>query len=109
MKGDVLGMSAGVAYVLDMTGKFTGRCNTEMVELQRLDDPDEIEALRIIIQWHRQKTRSWRAAQLLSEWTRMQRAFWRVAPPGTIHSACDYVDNSSSYHLPEGFAALPQR
>jgi glutamate synthase (NADPH/NADH) large chain/glutamate synthase (ferredoxin) len=103
------GMSAGVAYVLDMTGMFTGRCNTEMVELQRLDDPDEIEALRVIIQWHRQKTRSWRAAQLLSEWTRMQRAFWRVAPPGTIHSACDYVDNSSSYHLPEGFAALPQR
>src|SRR5205807_7239960 len=103
------GMSAGVAYVLDMTGRFTGRCNTEMVELQRLDDPDEIEALRIIIQWHRQKTRSWRAAQLLSEWTRMQRAFWRVAPPGTIHSACDYVDNISSYHLPEGFAALPQR
>src|SRR6202043_3963179 len=29
------GMSAGVAYVLDMTGVFPMRCNSELVELQR--------------------------------------------------------------------------
>src|SRR5712692_4834286 len=87
------GMSAGVAYVLDLTGVFPARCNTELVELQRLEEPDEIEALRTIIQWHRKKTRSWRAAQILAEWSRMQRAFWRVLPRGTAHSACDYVDS----------------
>jgi glutamate synthase domain-containing protein 3 len=89
------GMSAGVAYVLDLTGVFPARCNTELVELQRLEESDEIEALRTIIQWHRKKTRSWRAAQILAEWSRMQRAFWRVLPRGTAHSACDYVDSAS--------------
>src|SRR5712692_7245347 len=78
------GMSAGVAYVLDMMGVFPTRCNTELVELQRISDSDEIEALRAIIQWHSHKTRSWRASQLLSEWSRMHRAFWRVSPQSTI-------------------------
>jgi glutamate synthase domain-containing protein 2/glutamate synthase domain-containing protein 1/glutamate synthase domain-containing protein 3 len=92
------GMSAGVAYVLDTTGLFPARCNTELVELQRISDPDEIEALRTIIQWHRHKTRSWRASQLLSEWSRMHRAFWRVSPQASIGqeqppitTACDFA------------------
>jgi glutamate synthase domain-containing protein 3 len=87
------GMSAGVAYVLDTTGTFPMRCNTELVELQRLDDSDEIEALRTIIQMHHKKTRSWRASQLLAEWNRMQRVFWRVSPHNSTHSARDFVDN----------------
>jgi glutamate synthase (ferredoxin) len=93
------GMSAGVAYVLDLAGVFPIRCNTELVELQRLNDPDELEALRTIIQWHRKKTRSWRAAQIIAEWSRMQRAFWRVLPRdlsknglATIRTAYDFVD-----------------
>lgn len=87
------GMSAGVAYVLDLQGVFPRRCNTELVNLQRIDDPAELEALRTVIAWHRKKTRSWRAAQLLAEWSRMQRAFWRVAPATTAQSACDFVDD----------------
>ena len=88
------GMSAGVAYVLDTMGVFPRHCNTDLVELQRVDDPDEIEALRTVIQWHRKKTRSWRAAQLLAEWSRMQRTFWRVTPRSatqTTQTACDFV------------------
>jgi glutamate synthase domain-containing protein 3 len=93
------GMSAGVAYVLDMGGVFPNRCNTELVELQRIHNADETEALHTIIQWHRKKTRSWRAVQIIAEWSRMQRAFWRVLPRDlvengqtTIPTACDYVD-----------------
>jgi glutamate synthase domain-containing protein 3 len=93
------GMSAGVAYVLDMAGVFPNRCNTELVELQRIQNPDEIDALRTIIQWHGKRTRSWRAAHILAEWSRMQRAFWRVLPRDlsvngqtSIQTACDYVD-----------------
>ncbi len=89
------GMSAGVAYVLDMMGTFPGRCNTELVEFHRIDDPGEIEALRTVIQWHHKKTRSWRAAQLLAEWSRLQRAFWRVTPYGASYSACDFVDTNA--------------
>ncbi|MEO8970496.1 MAG: glutamate synthase large subunit, partial [Ktedonobacteraceae bacterium] len=86
------GMSSGVAYVLDTTGTFPMRCNTELVELHRLDDNEEIEALHTIIQMHHKKTRSWRASQLLAEWNRMQRLFWRVSPHNSTHSARDYVD-----------------
>ncbi len=96
------GMSAGVAYILDLAGVFPNRCNTELVELQRIHDPDEIDALRTIIQWHGKKTRSWRAAQILAEWSRMQRVFWRVSPRDlsvngqtTSRTACDYVDAHS--------------
>jgi glutamate synthase domain-containing protein 3 len=82
-----------------MAGVFPKRCNTELVELQRIHNPDEIDALHTIIQWHGKKTRSWRAAQILAEWSRMQRAFWRVLPRDlnvngqtNIRAACDYVD-----------------
>ena len=91
------GMSAGVAYVLDTTGTFPMRCNTELVELQRLNDTEEIEALRTIIHWHHKKTRSWRASQLLAEWSRMQRLFWRVSPHNSTHSAYDFVEDYFAY------------
>jgi len=93
------GMSAGIAYVLDMAGVFPRRCNNELVEIQRIHDPNEIAALRTLIQWHVKKTRSWRASQILAEWTRMQRVFWRVMPRDlSMHAqtssktAYDYVD-----------------
>jgi len=91
-KNFAAGMSAGVAYVFDAKGIFPMRCNPELVELQRIDDPGELEALRTVIQWHRNKTRSWRAAQLLAEWTRMQRLFWRISPRGSASSALDFVE-----------------
>ncbi|MHB8595967.1 MAG: glutamate synthase large subunit [Ktedonobacteraceae bacterium] len=100
------GMSAGVAYVLDTTGRFPMRCNTELVELQRLDDTGEIEALRTIIQMHHKKTRSWRASQVLAEWNRMQRVFWRVSPHNSTHSAYDYfVDDYSAHDYVDDYEA----
>lgn len=92
------GMSAGAAYVLDLNSTFPARCNTELVEFQRIDDPDESEAVRAIIQWHSKKTRSWRAAQILAEWSRVQRSFWRVIPRGSSYSALDYVNAQGGYH-----------
>ena len=96
------GMSAGIAYVLDLAGVFPRRCNNELVEMHRIHNQDELDALRTIIQWHGKKTRSWRAAQILAEWSRMQRVFWRVLPRDlsadaqiTSRTAFDYVD---AYH-----------
>lgn len=85
------GMSAGVAYVLDRQGSFPRRCNGELIDVQRLADPAEIEALRTIIQWHRKKTQSWRAAELLAEWSHTQRAFWRVSTHGYAASTQDLL------------------
>ena len=92
------GMSAGVAYVLDLNGTFPARCNTDLVEFQRIDDAGEGEALRAIIHWHSKKTRSWRAAQILAEWSRIQRSFWRVLPRGSSYSALDYMDAQAGFH-----------
>jgi glutamate synthase (NADPH/NADH) large chain/glutamate synthase (ferredoxin) len=89
------GMSAGVAYVLDREGSFPRYCNRELIDVQRLEDPSEIEALRTIIQWHRKKTHSWRAAQLLAEWSRMQRVFWRVSAQGYAASTRDLLEMQS--------------
>jgi glutamate synthase domain-containing protein 3 len=89
------GMSAGVAYVLDELGAFPVRCNTDLVELQRIEDPAELEALRLVIQLHRKKTRSWRASQILAEWSRMQRAFWRVAPRDNGQTAYDFIQSDA--------------
>ncbi len=91
------GMSAGVAYVLDMEGVFPTSCNTELVELQRINDAGELEALRTIILWHRKKTHSWRAAQLLAEWSRMHRLFWRVSPIGREQTASDFVEDHTQH------------
>jgi glutamate synthase domain-containing protein 3 len=86
-----------VAYVLDMEGVFPTRCNTELVDLQRINDPEEAWALRTIIQWHRKKTHSWRAAQLLAEWSRMHHFFWRVSPIGRAQTASDFAGADTQY------------
>ena len=45
-------MSGGIAYVLDATGTFARRCNREMVDLEPLDDDDDIELVRDLIERH---------------------------------------------------------
>lgn len=85
------GMSAGVAYVLDTQGSFPAHCHGDHLDVQRLEDPTEIEVLRDLIVWHRKKTQSWRAAQLLAEWSHMQRVFWRVTAHGYAASANDLL------------------
>ena len=76
------GMSAGLAYVLDLNGNFAANCNLQSSELVRLDDSAELEVLHTLIQLHNKKTHSERAAQLLAEWEKYQHAFWRYSPQG---------------------------
>ena len=51
------GMSGGVAYVLDPDGTFFTRLNTEMVDLEALDDDDAIW-LRDTLRRHVEETGS---------------------------------------------------
>ncbi|HEY5915241.1 MAG TPA: glutamate synthase subunit alpha, partial [Verrucomicrobiae bacterium] len=74
------GMSGGVAYVLDETGEFPRRCNVQMVALEKLEDPDEIEQVWKIVQRHQAYTGSARAAKILGEWKQMVSAFVKVMP-----------------------------
>jgi glutamate synthase (ferredoxin) len=74
------GMSGGIAYVLDETGDFPRRCNLQMVGLEPLSDPEEIEFVRDLIQRHAEYTRSERALKVLVLWEEYRPKFVKVLP-----------------------------
>ncbi|MDO7907190.1 glutamate synthase large subunit [Paenibacillus sp. JX-17] len=74
------GMSGGIAYVYDPEGKFLDRCNLEMVLLERLEDEDEANEVRGLIQRHNIFTGSERGQQVLEQWETARSQFVRVIP-----------------------------
>ncbi len=74
------GMSGGVAYILDETGDFATRCNTQMVGLESLEDKDEIDALFALIKKHADYTKSQKAFKVIALWEQMLPKFVKVMP-----------------------------
>ena len=74
------GMSGGIAYVLDEAGDFATRCNTEMVDLERLEDPEEIREIHDMIQSHVKYTGSEKGDRVLADWNDMVPKFVKVMP-----------------------------
>ncbi len=74
------GMSGGIAYVFDETGDFPTRCNTQMSDLEQLEDPEEIRELHEMLQRHAEYTGSTRAASILANWEAMLPKFVKVMP-----------------------------
>jgi glutamate synthase (ferredoxin) len=74
------GMSGGIAYVLDEVGDFPSRCNTEMVDLESLEEPEEIRDLRDLIQRHVDYTESRLGQRILAAWDTMVPKFVKVMP-----------------------------
>ena len=85
------GMSSGVAYVFDPENALPSRYNNDLVDLERIDDEGEREALRIVVSLHAKRTRSKHALALLNSWEQVQHDFWRVQPRGASVSARDFV------------------
>jgi glutamate synthase (ferredoxin) len=73
------GMSGGIAYVLDLEGRFERRCNREMVDLELLDD-DDVDFVRVAIVKHLTYTGSLHAEALLSEFATVRRHMVKVMP-----------------------------
>ncbi len=74
------GMSGGIAYVLDEEGKFEGRCNLSMVDLESVQEPDAISELRGMIQKHFAYTNSAVAQKILENWEDYLPKFVKVMP-----------------------------
>ncbi len=74
------GMSGGVAYVLDERGDFKTNANKDMVELNGLDEPEEVAAVRAMIERHLKYTGSARAKHVLDHWDEMVPRFVQVMP-----------------------------
>ena len=72
--------SGGVAYVLDVAGDFERRCNREMVDLEPLIEPDDVNIVRVAIVKHATLTGSRYAEGLLADWHGLQRRIVKVMP-----------------------------
>ena len=75
------GMTGGIAYVLDEGGEFSGvLCNRASVDLEPLDDPADLQAVRHLIESHVKATASPRGQWILENWGEMVRQFVKVFP-----------------------------
>ncbi len=74
------GMSGGAAYVLDETGQFHKNCNQQMVGLEKLLDPADVQQVREMIEKHHKYTRSQKAADVLGNWDEFLPKFVKVMP-----------------------------
>jgi glutamate synthase (ferredoxin) len=73
------GMSGGIAYLLDVDGALSTRCNHTLVDLEEPDDED-LEIVRGLITRHVQYTGSALGARLLADWTSTCTRLVKVMP-----------------------------
>jgi glutamate synthase (ferredoxin) len=74
------GMSGGVAYVLDPDNVFDPRINKQMVEVERVTDAGEADALRALIARHVEMTGSVQGQRVLDAWPTLLPKFVKVIP-----------------------------
>ena len=74
------GMSGGIAYVFDEKGEMPANCNTDMVNLQALTEPDEIDFVKAMLHRHLDATQSAFAQRILANWEESLPKFVCVMP-----------------------------
>jgi glutamate synthase (NADPH/NADH) large chain len=78
-KNFAAGMSGGIAYIYDVNNKFTDQCNTDMVDLDPLDDAD-VQTLQHMLERHFRYTGSASAKLVLSDMENQRSHFIKVFP-----------------------------
>ena len=78
------GMSNGLAFVLDERGDFRSRVNQELVGLEQVTSPEDIELLEALVRSHVDMTGSHRGREILAQWRLNLPKFWKVAPKFAI-------------------------
>lgn len=77
------GMSGGMAFVLDLKGRFEGRYNPGMVRIERLSRDIDANLIIELIARHARLTKSPHTNAILSRWNQFLPKFWKVVPqPG---------------------------
>jgi glutamate synthase (NADPH) large chain len=99
------GMSGGVAYVLDANGEFRARCNTAMVGLEALDQDEDIEIVKDLLNRHVKYTGSTVAKKVLSNWHAMQPKFIKIMPHD-YKRVLSAIDHARKNGIPEDIAVM---
>ncbi len=74
------GMSGGIAYVLDERGEFARHVNLQMVNLEKIETPEEAADVRAMIEKHVAHTQSRRGRQVLAAWPDLLPHIVKVMP-----------------------------
>ncbi len=74
------GMSGGVAYVFDPNEQLLPNCNLELVELEKVEAPEDEEELRTLVENHQRYTGSTVAERILENWETSLGQFVKVMP-----------------------------
>ncbi len=74
------GMSGGVAFIFDEAGEFPRNCNLQMVDLEKLQEPEDLELVRDLLIQHAGYTGSTVAARILNDWDWAVTKFHKVMP-----------------------------
>ncbi len=84
------GMSGGTVFVYDDEDKFDTRYNPEMIDIERIDQSDESESVRKLVDLHFQLTTDPRAKELLDNWHDALSKFWKVVPKPSSPGAAKF-------------------
>ena len=74
------GMSGGLAYVLDRDNEFEINCNMSSIDLVDVNEENDIQQLKSLIEEHYQSTHSAVAKKVLDEWAETLSKFVKVYP-----------------------------
>ena len=73
------GMSGGIAYVLNESDAFPGRCNMDLVALETLQSED-LDIISNLLHKHVEYTGSPKAKRILASWESYVRQFVKIMP-----------------------------
>jgi glutamate synthase domain-containing protein 2/glutamate synthase domain-containing protein 1/glutamate synthase domain-containing protein 3 len=90
------GMSGGIAYVLDVDGRFERRCNMELVGFDPIDEEDA-ETIRALVAEHAERTGSPVAARVLERWDETLPRFVKVMPHDYKRALAELAEGEISY------------
>jgi glutamate synthase (NADPH/NADH) large chain len=88
-------MSGGVAYVYDPHDQFLVNCNLEMVDLENVEDPADVEELRTLFSNHQNYTGSDVARVILSDWDVNLAKFVKVMPVDYKRALLEMADEEA--------------
>ena len=99
------GMSGGTAYVFDPDDTFPERCNTEMVDLERIETEVDETALKGMLEEHARLTGSTVAERILRDWNKTKAQFVKVMPKD-YKQVLAAIERARELGLPEDEAVM---